>query len=235
MKLLSLILLLISSASYAEQWDANDPRLKTDPLTTDAYGDANAYIMHAGLDRLTYELEYDRTGKGIAYKVDQVVNNIVVTGVNQLYAQGFNKEADRLLHEYNQIVTGKIVDSYDLGDHEPWSQWLVKFYNELESLLGHQVMVMLHLDDIWEINYAVPVVFHPKDPRWDIVEYQKHFVPLSGAITYWTTFIACSVITYGSGAIAFVCSPIGSVCEKVMVTCIAPGLSDRIYKRANGL
>jgi hypothetical protein len=227
---------LFSTAALADQWDANDPRLKIDPTTTDSYGAVSDYIQHAGIDKIAYTLEHNtESGRnGIAILVDQTVQNMVTSGINQLYSKGFKADADRLLSEYNQIVSGKIIDSWDVGDHQPWSQWLVKFYNELVALLGQQTVTFLHLDDLWELNYTVPVVFHPKDIRWDITEYRKHFVVLAGLVTYWVVDMACEAITYGSGWF-LICTPIGDISEKVMVLYIAPGLSDRIYKKANNL
>lgn len=189
------------------------------------------YITASGLDRVAATA---RTNRGVAFLVDNMVTNIVDTGLNALMAKGLRSDALRLQKEYQAIVQGKIISSWDLGDHEPWSQWLVKFYNELETLLGHDLCVRLHLDDIWEINYAVPVVFHPKDPRWDIIEYRKHFVPLAGSISYWVSYIACEAITYGAGMVFLICTPIGDICEGMMTDYIAPDLSDYVYNRANG-
>lgn len=226
--------LIATSFAKAESWAPNDERLKIDPTTsTDSYGAVQAYIQHASLDRLAAQLE-SNNGKGVAYIVNDMVNDMVVKGINTLYDKGFKADADRLLHEYDFTVKGKIVDSWDLGDHEPWSQWLVKFYAELVRLLGQDLVNYLRLDDINEVNYAVPVVFHPKDPRWDMIEYRKHFVPLAGAIGYWVPYISCEAITYGSGWI-LICMPIGDICEKVVVNYIAPDLSDRIYKKANNI
>lgn len=232
MRYLTLLLLLFTfSAQATERLPANDERLKQDPYSDNKVVSVDDYVIMASLDKLTYSMEYDRTGKGIAQLMEQTVNNMVVEGTNQLYAHGYKDVADRYIHEFESFKS-QIANSYDLGDHEPWSQWLVKFYADLVKYLGQDLVNFLHLDDINIINFALPVVWHPK--LYDIDEYRKHFVPLAGSLTYWSAYIACSVITYGQGAIFLICTPIGTVCEKVMVIHIAPGLSDRIWHRING-
>lgn len=169
--------------------------------------------------------------------VNRTIESIVDRAAEELIERGFNDEARDIMVEWYAEYSMHLMRE-DLGDHRPLSQWLSDLYDRLESLLGPTVMALLHLDDIKVVNYAIPVVFDPRmetgwwsDP-FPKQEYGEHFIPLSGVITYWAVWAACSFST--SGVASFViCSPAGSWSEWLAKKYFAPGLSDRIYDRAN--
>lgn len=157
----------------------------------------------------------------------------------ELERRGHNDEAFELVDEYQRIYAPYVLyGAYakDIGDHEPLSQWLADKYQQLLDLLGPTVMVMLHLDDIWIVNYAIPVVLLRVPEFISKDEYRLHFAGsvshggLAGVITYWSIFFGCEFATAGSGWI-FICTPAGAAGEHIMQHRIAPGLSDRIYDR----
>ncbi len=230
MKMLVLLLMLSTGAFATERLAPNDPALMNDPTENEQRTDKiGEYAIQSGADRLAQLLDSDP--EGIAKLLNQTVDGIVQNAVQALNDHGYSSQAMQVMSDY-QRVKGTI-SARDIGDHAAWSVFLTNLYNELETLLGDRLMKMLHLDDIWYINYCVPVVFAPKNPEWDMVEYRKHFTVLAGIIGYWSSFIACEVISYGS-AITLICEPIGCVVEKVVRDYISPPISDRVYKRANG-
>lgn len=181
----------------------------------------------------------------LSIRGDAAIKNWVRLVSFMLKRRGYDEEAEKLSSEYRMLYSTSIVNFYfgvsdKLGDHPPLSKWLALWYVIIEAKLGTRVCELLHLDDINILNYSVPVVFQPKgDERfppiiaWGKEEYSLHFVPFSGVVAYWTTYAVCVGATWGAGAIAFICTPIGDVAEKIMVKSIAPPLSDRVYDRFN--
>jgi hypothetical protein len=158
------------------------------------------------------------------------LNVLVRFGAFQLRRNGHSDEADKLLDEWQNKFSPMFLNPKGLGDHAPLSDWLANWYVVMELLLGESFMKMTHLDDINIINFAIPVVFNPCDPEWDKPEYNLHFTPLAGVLTYWVTWGVCVGATWGSG-ILFICTPIASAGEHIMITFFAPKISDRIYDR----
>lgn len=229
MKILWISLFFLSTTALSQQLKPNDPTLAQNP--EDTRTTIPTYAEWSALDRLALAL--GDTPEEISLQLDATVDAIVITGLRNLREKGFDYNAGLLEQDYNQKFKNYFHNHRDLFDHDPWSQWLVTFYNALETCLGYDLTIALHLDDIKLINYAITVAFDPTNPQWDIVEYRKHFVPLAGSISYWAAYISCVAVTYGSGAIAMVCSPIGEMVEYVMRTYIAPPLSDKVYDKAN--
>lgn len=127
-------------------------------------------------------------------------------------------------------------DSPDaLGDWPPLSDWLAEKYDQLEALIGPEAMAFTHLDDIKVINYAVPVVFDPCNELWsNYEEMSLHFIPLTGTLSYWLAWAACTGGTWGLG-IGIICTPVGMASEHIMITYIAPDWSDRFLDRRCGI
>lgn len=222
--------LLFSTNVLAQQLPANDPKLKIDPR--DNRGDVPLYIQQSGLNKLAAALNTDP--QHISQLVDQATDNMVVAGLASLRDRGFELEATSYEQQYNAHIKNWFGKHRDLFDHAPWSQFLVAFYQTLETSLGHEFCVFMHFDDLNEVNYAITVVFDPKNAEWDIVEYRKHFVPFAEAIAYWVSWTACEIITYGS-MVTLICNPIATIIEDIMTCCVSPKISDSVYKRANGL
>ena len=169
---------------------------------------------------------------------DRAVGRMISFAAFLLDRKGYTNDAIRLRGEYTTHYTHAVyyhylgVQQVDLGDHKPLSQWLADWYDALDALLGPTVMEMTHLVDIKILNFAIPVVFHPKGylgDSWDMKEYRNHFVPFSGAVSYWITWSVCVGATWGAGAITFLCGPIAEVSKYIVVKRIAPTLSDKIY------
>lgn len=169
----------------------------------------------------------------MAEKADAALDRMIRLAGAKLRREGHPFEAARIEREWRNEWKGRLVTMRDLGDYAPLSQWLADWYQRLVDLLGEEVCKALHLDDINIMNFAIPVVFRPCNPQWDIVEYQKHFVPFAGVLAYWTTWAVCSGVTAGLATL-LVCGPLGMAAEYLMVTRLAPGLSDRIWRASCG-
>lgn len=153
--------------------------------------------------------------------------------VRKLRKSGHHQLAREIAVQWNSRWRWHLLSAgYDLGDHEPMSQWLAGVYDKLENALGPMVMKWFHLDDLKTINYALPVVFMPCRPEWDRREYQKHFAPLAGVLSYWTAWGLCTGATAGLGLLF--CDPVGLGSEWLMLNHIAPSLSDTIYRSTCG-
>ena len=163
---------------------------------------------------------------------------------NILREKGYVDEADKVMKQYNNH--DKIVREYlsgirdgsipgrDLGDHEPLSKWVTKTYDTIESLLGKKLMNVLHLNHIKIINYAVPVVFDPCNQNWDMLEYQKHFVPLSGVVVFWGVWGVCilgNTSAFYIGAIS--CLAVSEKSRIEVEQNVSPLLSDVVYFSSN--
>ena len=147
----------------------------------------------------------------------------------------------------------------DVGDHEPFNQWVAEWYAKLEAILGVQIMELTHLRDIWVLSYTLPVVFRPSvDSAWCLEvpeddtcqdEYRRHLAGtkwqrkpdenadavqhhgFAGVVTYWAVWAGCTAATSGAGSL--LCGPAGTGAEFVMERYFAPGISDRIFLRVN--
>jgi hypothetical protein len=192
----------------------------------------------------------------LAIRTDAALDRIVKLAAWSLRRKGHSADATRIETEYRNYYTRGVyytylgVEQLELGDHQPLSQWLVTWYDKLESILGPFVMKITHLCDIKILNYGIPVVFHPagwKGEIWDIADYRDHFAGhmepdgwmfihhgVAGVAAYWTTWGICVGATWGAGAIVFICTPIGAASEYAMDRWAAPPLSDWVYCRANG-
>jgi hypothetical protein len=145
---------------------------------------------------------------------------------------GRDAKADEVMSDWLYRQRGFLLDELnakDLGDHEP-IEWLYDLWFTLNELLGEGTMRMMHLDDLYIFAYAIPVVFWCLDAV-DELEYALHFVPFSGAVTYWAAMAACQAAAFGT-AWTLICSPVASVAELAMIELIAPGLSPRVWELA---
>lgn len=138
-------------------------------------------------DDIRWRLEQDER-RPLA--VDALTSMLTFAARN-LREAGRSDDADTLLNEWNghykAVVAG--VETEDVGDHLPYSDWLAIWYQALEDEFGVDYMEWSHLRDIWILNFTLPVVFNPTstDP-WCLEnertnpsdtcrrEYARHFV-----------------------------------------------------------
>lgn len=188
------------------------------------------------LNEVRADLENPDAAK-LAARLDFAVDRMVALAVKRLKRKGHDEAAARISTEWNEKWAGflpALVLTEGLGDYNPYSQWLADLYQELEDLLGEELCRLLHLDDLRTINFAVPIVLAMHDVlgpvEIDVAEYELHWTPLAGVCAYWTTWVACTVATWGAGAVAFVCTPAGMLSETVTIKWIAPPLADNAYR-----
>lgn len=164
-----------------------------------------------------------RDGKS-RQEVNRAIGQAILAAGVELTKRGEKAKADKMTTEWNQVYQGFLLDDRlkDVGDHDP-VVWLYDVWFMLNGVMGEQAMKSTHLDDIWEFSMTIRVVFKCED-MVDEVEYQKHFVMLSGATAYWVTFAVCSGATYGT-ATALACGPAGTACEYIVDKTIAPRLA----------
>lgn len=170
-------------------------------------------------------------------RTDATIKVLIEVAVASLRMRGLYAQADKIEADYNDQFYGFLEfhaagrGFIDIGDHVPLSEWLAVVTETLNLLLGERVMKLTHLNDIRVINYAIPVVLAPCNPDWNNkVEYRKHFVPLSGVISFWGIWTACKIA--GGWAIPMTCGAIGSLVENVMVYVFAGPISDAVFSLA---
>lgn len=250
LKLIALLALVLAPVAKADDWYSAEDRAfiyretgidlpevqpVDSPLSKERREQVEAEVKSDMQDLHFYAM---RTDAGLERIVKFASFILKRKGHSRLAAQFEKEYTDHYVHATLNYYLG--VEQTDLGDHPPLSEWLAKWYDKLESVLGEKLMELLHLDDIKIFNYAVPVVFQPKGDKrfppvvpWGMQEYSLHFVPFGGIVAYWSTWAVCVGATWGMGAVTFICSPIGSVSEYATVRWVAPPLSDWVYKRFN--
>lgn len=181
----------------------------------------------------------------LAKKTDKALNNAIKYAVFTLKRKGLDDKAKQIETEYleryrNFAFQFALGSLSDIGDHPPLWIWLDVVEKELRAALGDVVMKTTRLEDLRTFNYGLPIVLSPAgDERFDPpvmiskLDYKQHFVPFAGILGYWTAWGVCTGATYGAGSITFICSPIGSICERVIKNKIAPPMSDSIWDSAN--
>jgi len=139
----------------------------------------------------------------LADKMFSSIEKLLASAAEKLQKDGHSALAQQIASEWAQVASmnASQFGTLDLGDHQPLNQWLARTYDKIESKLGYRIMHWLRYDDLKVFNYGIPVVFNPKGKAgdsWDMSEYGKHFVPFSGAVTYWTVNGVVPRITAGS-------------------------------------
>jgi hypothetical protein len=173
----------------------------------------------------------------LAGKMFSSIEKLLASVTEKLQKEGHSALAQQIASEWVQVASlnASQFGTLDLGDHQPLNQWLARTYDKIESKLGYRIMHWLRYDDLKVFNYGIPVVFHPRGrggDSWDVVEYGKHFVPFSGAVTYWTVNGACQAVA--PGLWAYACGTISEGPRYAVESWIAPFISKRVYRMANG-
>jgi hypothetical protein len=206
------------------------------PLSKSLKSDRKELVMNVK-SMLTDRLE-------TAKKVDKATKNIVKLAVLILRRKGFTDKADEIEQEYkvyNNFTYMYAIGAFnDIGDHPPMWEWLDRLEKDLRERLGDFIMKATRLEDLRTFNYGLPIVLQPAgDERTNpatvisLDDYAQHFIPFSGCLSYWTAWGICTGATWGIGAIVFICSPIGMITERIVVTKIAPDLANNIWNEAN--
>lgn len=177
----------------------------------------------------------------LAAQTDQTVSVIVRLVVFELRLKGYDEVAEAIEDEAKGFE-GYLSRSAAIGDHKPLSDFLARVCFIAEALLGEYTYKALHIDDLFILNFGIPVTFDPnQDSAWCQetkestckIDYRLHTVPVLGVVTYWAAWGGCTGATWGAGAITFICAPIGSFAENVMVLYFAGDISNRVWDRHN--
>lgn len=171
---------------------------------------------HSKKDKFEDDIRHNR----LRERTNSALDALVHLSAYKLRRAGHRKEAAQLLKEWKEQWDGYLLRR-DIGDHAPLSQWLAQKYATLEFILGIKVCQSLRLTDLKVINFAIPVVFNCVDKVLSD-EYARHFEPLCGVVSFWTTFFTCVGMTWGTGFLF--CSPIAMGTEYLVQKYIAPKL-----------
>lgn len=124
----------------------------------------------------------------------------------------------------------------NIGDFEPFHQWLSDAYEQIEADLGYPHCYSQRISDLKTINHGLVVVFKPCDYGYE--EFYKHFATndpkyrsLLPVVAYWGTLLGCYAGSYGTGAI-LVCGGAAQIAESMVNQSVAPMLAPRIYESA---
>jgi hypothetical protein len=173
------------------------------------------------------------------------VNTVVDEALYALRSEGFHSEADQYERRWNADFADFFLRRplFDLGDHGPLLLWLARFHQVLEATLGSKKAHEGILGDVYDLNYAIPVVFAPngewrtRSTRRDTKEYRAHFVPFTNIVTYWATLLTCEQVMRSKGAAKQgrkLCPFVAGKLRMVSDRFLAPKLSDFVFARANG-
>lgn len=180
-------------------------------------------------------LRSDLMRDGVPQQTDAAIRSMIDLALFLLHQKGHETVALAIGNQFYGKWDGYFTHSMmydDIGDHRPYSEWLALTYDLLKVTLGEKILKFWHLDDINTVNYAITVVFDPKNPEWDRAEYARHFTPFSGVLAYWSVWIGCEVYTMTAGA-SFPCSPAGTLGRLIMVHLFEPYISNQVYDHYN--
>jgi hypothetical protein len=198
-------------------------------VVSSAYGN-EANLVGAPVNEVAEEIDQGRT---LDVTIN-VVDFITKQAAHELTIRNQKDVADDLSDRWNS-VKGQLRASFDLGDHAPLNDYLADMYQQIEDVLGPEVISQTRLHDIKVINYGIPVVLDPTmtSGKWNHanprVEYSVHFVPLAGTLAYWAARASCQASSMPGG----ICGAASALSQKLMTERVAPGLSDKVYDRAN--
>ena len=181
----------------------------------------------------TPRLEAFKLGKAIERgelkeKSIEAIGNAIAFGANELKKRGFHEDAERITSEWKGLYKPLLgLSILDIGDHNP-IKWLYDVWYKLDDVLGTEIMVMAHLDDIWIFAYSIKVVWQCQDNVSEL-EYKLHFVPFLGSVTFWTVLIICDIGVPVPWSL--LCSPAAMLAEAICREYVAPPLSPKMWTR----
>jgi hypothetical protein len=143
----------------------------------------------------------------------------------KLRKKGHRLEAQKMLVEWETTWNGYLLRvGRKPGDqsHAPLSQWLQEKTNMLILLLGVEVMKATRLWDLVVFNESFRVVFQCID-NVDEIEFGDYFVPFSGVVSYWVSYVSITAATWGAGF--WFAGPIAMGVELIVVKAVAPKLN----------
>jgi len=173
-------------------------------------------------------------GTQIVPRTVATIDVMLRVGAKALRKKGYPVQSEALLAQwrgvYKPMLGGFTLDS--LGDHAPFSRWLMEVTTAMEVALGTSRMKLLHLDDLYIVNYAIPVVFDPANIEWDLEDYTEHFVPFAGVVGYWAASGGCSLAITNPLVSHFTCGIVGTLAEEGMKA-VSPSIANKIYQQFN--
>ncbi len=188
----------------------------------------------------------DLASDDIRFVTQDAMNTVVAKALSALHSEGFvdlaRKNSVEWTREYSDFLLRRKL--FDLGDHRPLLQFLVRFNSTLEATIGKKAAHQGILGDIYDVNYAIPVTFTPRgtgrtnSTARDRIEYRKHFVPLTNVVIYWSSRVACEKVMRSNDQGAEAKKLCGFVADKLRVASnlyIGPKLSNYVFQKANGL
>jgi hypothetical protein len=203
---------------------------------------------HAPDRRVVAELRAASTLEAQAEKTTKALNILLRAACFHARALGHGDDVEGVCSdwEYYWLPTleASAKSGKGIGDHKPLSDWLAAATVILYAALKDYPLVieMLRLEDLVIFNYGIPVFFDPHaSAEWCLElpdvpcrdEYREHGERVISSTSYWIAWGSCVGATWGAGAIGMICSPVGTLTEKVVLATVAPKISYRIWDRAN--
>lgn len=171
-----------------------------------------------------------KRAKRFQKRVDRTVESMVTLSTELLVRHGRRDLADDFEIRYYENFRNFFSSNKAIGDHAPFSAFLDELYVALELTIGPETIALFHLGDIKTVNYAIPLILDP-NIAYDLIDFQDHFTPLAGAVSYWGVFAACAVVSYGGLAgivIPFPCNLPANLLRTLAVEYIGP-VAGRMY------
>lgn len=183
----------------------------------------------------------------VAAMSDEALQGILRLMDGVLRAEGHDKLADDISTEYiahyQFMFTNQLLGMKEIGDHPPANEWLATVHDRIHAALTDYWCQFFHLHLIMILNHGFPVVLNPS--QYELPDYKDHFAGhmksewrfvhhgVAGGLTWILVQVACSGATSGMGMATFVCGPISSAAEFAMDKYLAPGMAERVWKKAN--
>ncbi len=230
-----------------------------------------ALLLLASNQAVAFDHQY--VAESVTYRLRQgdvhglaadAFSNIFRYAAAELRERGFNHDADRMLDQwegsYEYYVAGLLGD---VGDHDPFSDWLALTYAILTADLGDKFLESSHIKDVWVLNFTLKIVFDPhQESKWCLdqlvsypgdtceAEYRRHFAgtKYAGPDPYATD----DYLHHGfSGVVGYwlvwgacegatygtgwilICTPAGTLAEVLIEKLVAPKASDKFWERNN--
>lgn len=173
----------------------------------------------------------------LASYTDSAMDGYFRVVVMNLKRLGHRQTAYQLQSEWAQHK-GKLTQIVDYGDryigqYDPISEFLARWYDKLEALLTLEVARALRISDIKTFNYCIRVVIL-SPCTYGVHDFYEHFVHdakyrgLFPVLVYHTSNLSCSLASFGT-LVYWACGPLSSLIEMGADRWLGPKIAGPLY------